>query len=145
MSLEPTEAETMTQSDATVAAFGAAESRGTPRTGFRVGWWVLVILTALLIVNHALGLLAFATSDDERALFLVFLAFGLLSLVVLTIPYRRRERWSWWATWIPVVANALPLVVFGLDEVSAFYAGIAVVTAAAQLAALGAFAPRASA
>ena len=111
----------------------------------RVGLWVLVVLTALLVANHALGLLTFATSDDERALFVIFLAFGMLSLVVLLIPYRRLERWSWWATWIPVVAIALPLLIFPFDVVVAFYAGVAAVMAAAQLMTLPAFGHRQSA
>ena len=108
----------------------------------RVGLWVLVGLTALLAANHALGLVTFATSDDERALFVVFLAFGVLSLVVLLIPYRRLERWSWWAMWIPVVAIALPLLIFPFDVVVAFYAGVAAVMAAAQLMTLRAFGHR---
>ena len=115
--------------------------KGPPKILARVGWWVLVVLTALLVANHTLGLLTFATSDDERALFAIFLAFGVLSLVVLLIPYRRQERWSWWATWIPVAANALPLVLFPFDEIVAFYAGIAVVMAVAQLMTLRTFGP----
>ena len=129
----------MTQSDPAVAAPGGEAARSTPRILFRVGWWVLVVLTALLVANHALGMLAYATSDDERALFLVFLAFGLLSLVVLLIPYRRLERWSWWAMWIPVAAIASPLALFPFDVVVAFYAGVAVVMAAAQFTTLRVF------
>ena len=135
----------MSKPDTTVAAAEAAQFRRTPDRFFRVGWWVLIVLTALLVANHALGLLTFATSDDERGLFLIFLAFGLLSLVVLAIPYRRREGWAWWATWIPIVANALPLVIFGFDVVGAFYGGIAVVMAAAQIATRQAFGRRSSA
>jgi hypothetical protein len=120
------------------AARQAACSAG-PGLPFRVGWWLLVVLTALLLANHAVGSLAFANSEDERALFLIFLALGVLSLVVLLIPYRRRERWSWWAIWIPVVANVLPLVVFGLGSVGGLYAGVAVAMAAGQLLTLRAF------
>ena len=132
----------MTQSDATTEARVARASRPAPRFLFRTGWWVLVVLTALLVANHAFGVLMYATSDDERALFVIFLAFNVLSLVVLLIPYRRRELWAWWATWIPVVTNALPLVLFSVDEVVVFYAGVAMVMAAAQLTTLRAFDPR---
>ncbi len=129
----------MNQSDTTQSAPYAEPSRRSPGILFRVGWWVLVVLTALLVANHALGLATFATSDDERALFLIFLAFGVLSLVVLLIPYRRLERWSWWATWIPVGASLSPFVIFPFDEVVAFYVGVAVVMVAAQLMTLRAF------
>ena len=33
------------------------------------------------------------------------LVFGLLFLVIVAIPFQRRTRWSWWACWIPMVAN----------------------------------------
>jgi hypothetical protein len=33
------------------------------------------------------------------------LVFGLLFLVILVIPFRRRARWSWWTCWIPMLAN----------------------------------------
>ena len=134
----------MNQSDRMQASPHAEASRRAPGVLFRVGWWVLVVLTALLVANHALGLAMFATSDDERALFLIFLAFGVLSLVVLLIPYRRLERWSWWATWIPVGATASPLVIFPFDEVVALYLGFAVVMAAAQFMTLRAFDSRQS-
>lgn len=33
------------------------------------------------------------------------LVFGVLFLLIVAIPFRRRARWSWWACWIPMVAN----------------------------------------
>ncbi|GCE09088.1 hypothetical protein [Dictyobacter aurantiacus] len=33
------------------------------------------------------------------------LVFGLLFLVIVSIPFRRRARWAWWACWIPMIAN----------------------------------------
>ena len=33
------------------------------------------------------------------------LVFGLLFLIILTIPFRRRARWAWWACWVPMLAN----------------------------------------
>jgi len=128
----------MTHFRSPVTAPEAGESRPPSRL-FRAGWWVLVVITALLALNHTLGTLTFATSDDERAMFMIFLALNLLSLVVLVIPYRRRERWSWGAMWIPVVTNAIPLLVFSFDEIAAFYASLAVLMAAGQLTTLREF------
>ncbi len=31
--------------------------------------------------------------------------FGLLFLIIVAIPFRRRARWAWWACWIPMLAN----------------------------------------
>ena len=33
------------------------------------------------------------------------LVFGLLFLIIVAIPFRRRARWAWWACWIPMLAN----------------------------------------
>ncbi len=33
------------------------------------------------------------------------LVFGLLFLIIVAIPFRRRALWAWWACWIPMLAN----------------------------------------
>lgn len=33
------------------------------------------------------------------------LVFGLLFLLIVALPFRRRARWAWWACWIPMLAN----------------------------------------
>ncbi len=33
------------------------------------------------------------------------LVFGLLFLIIVAIPFRRRARWAWWACWVPLLAN----------------------------------------
>ena len=33
------------------------------------------------------------------------LVFGLLFLVIVAIPFRRRARGAWWACWVPMLAN----------------------------------------
>lgn len=33
------------------------------------------------------------------------LVFGLLFLIIVAIPFRRRARWAWWACWVPMIAN----------------------------------------
>jgi len=33
------------------------------------------------------------------------LVFGLLFLIIVAIPFRRRIRWAWWACWVPMLAN----------------------------------------
>ena len=32
------------------------------------------------------------------------LVFGLLFLIIVAIPFRRRARWAWWACWVPMLA-----------------------------------------
>jgi hypothetical protein len=33
------------------------------------------------------------------------LVFGLLFLIIVAIPFRRRARWAWWACWVPMLAD----------------------------------------
>ncbi len=33
------------------------------------------------------------------------LVFGLLFLMIVAIPFRRRATWAWWACWVPMFAN----------------------------------------
>jgi len=116
-------------------------SRTGTRIAFRVGWWVLVVLTALFILNQVLGVAAFARSEDERMLFVAFAALEVVSLLILLFAYRAFEVWAWWASWVQIVAMALTSVVF-LDGIGALYLGVAVVMAAAQFATLPAMRAR---
>jgi len=100
---------------------------------FRIGWWVLVVSTGLFALNHLAGTAAFATSDDERMMFLVFAALQLLALIVLLVPYRARERWAWWAIWIPIAAMLVTPLVFGIDTIGLMYVISGVVMAVAHL------------
>jgi hypothetical protein len=103
---------------------GSSRIAGTSIT-FRVGWWVLLVLTALFIVNHLAGTVGFA-------------ALGIVSLSVLLIPYRARESWAWWVSWAQPLALAVPIVLFR-DGIGVFYLVVAVVMAVAQLATLSTF------
>jgi len=35
------------------------------------------------------------------------MVFGLLFLIIVIIPFRRRARWAWWACWVPMLANLI--------------------------------------
>lgn len=100
---------------------------------FRIGWWVLVVSTALFALNHIAGTAAFATSDDERMMFLVFAALQLLALIVLLLPYRARESWAWWAIWLPIAAMLVTPLVVGVDTIGLAYLASGVVMAMAHL------------
>lgn len=115
-----------------------SEATDTRGVLFWIGWWTLVALTALFTANHAVGVWAFSSSDDEQMMFVAFTALQALGLVVLLIPYRRVEWWAWWATWIIVVAVAATVVVFR-SPLGVVYLCVAVALALAQFAALPAF------
>lgn len=44
------------------------------------------------------------------------LVFGILFLVIVAIPFRRRARWAWWACWAPILANVVYTLTFGRHD-----------------------------
>jgi hypothetical protein len=52
----------------------------------------------------------------ERGYALHELTFALLFIVILIFPFRRRQRWAWWAAWLPVIANLGYTVTFGAHD-----------------------------
>jgi hypothetical protein len=105
---------------------------GTRSMGYRVGWWILVVLTGGSLVNHLLGPLSgFAEGNDELFVFLTLAALNVYTLAVLFTSYRRGERWAWWVTWAMIAVYAMtPLYA---SEAGRYYQGAAVVMAVAQL------------
>ena len=115
-----------------------AASAGSTRMLFRVGWWTLVVLFALVAVNHAAGTWFIASSTDEAQMFEHAAALNLFALVVLLIPYRRLEGWAWWAMWIAILPIGL-VIAFGTDAIGVTYLITAIVLALAQFATLPRF------
>ncbi len=109
------------------------------RVMFGIGWWVLVVLVALFAVNHILGIWLFASSPDEPQMFELFGALNLLSLAVLLVPYRRLERWAWWAMWIGIIPVGLVLAFGGPGLVGLIYIASFGVLTLAQIATLPRF------
>jgi hypothetical protein len=86
---------------------------------FKTGWIMLLVAAALMALNH-IGLI-FAL--DEPILFTGFAAFNLYALVVIAIPFRRHERWAWYATWILPIGLAAPA--FTDPNIALFYYAVA--------------------
>jgi hypothetical protein len=71
---------------------------------FKIGWIILLIAAGLMTLNHVV--LFFA--EDEPVLFAGFAAFTAYALVLIALPFRRRERWAWFATWTLPMGLATP-------------------------------------
>jgi hypothetical protein len=71
---------------------------------FRIGWIVLLIVAGLMALMHFASMFIIR---DEFTLFAGFAAFYLYAFVVVWIPFRRRERWAWFTSWILPIASAL--------------------------------------
>jgi hypothetical protein len=86
---------------------------------FKTGRIMLLVSAALMTLNHV-GLI-FAL--DEPVLFTGFAAFNLYALVIIAIPFRRHERWAWYATWILPIGLAAPA--FTDPNIALFYYAVA--------------------
>lgn len=75
----------------------------------------------------------------ERGYALHELTFGLLFLVIVVIPLRRRERWAWWASWLFMISAIGYIATFGVQDPAIFWRAVAVALVAPT--ALLAFAP----
>ena len=52
----------------------------------------------------------------ERGYALHELTFALLFIALIAIPFRRRQRWAWWAAWLPMIANLGYTLTFGVHD-----------------------------
>jgi hypothetical protein len=57
----------------------------------------------------------------ERGYALHELVFAILFLTVLAIPFRRGQRWAWFACWTPVIANLGYALTFGAHDAAIGY------------------------
>lgn len=103
-------------------------------TTFRIGWGLLLFVAASNVLGH-IGLAIFESGPDT--VFVAWATFNLLALVILTIPYRRGERWAWYA--ISVTAVPFALVIFSNREIGPIYLVEAAIIIVGQLLTYGAF------
>ncbi len=52
----------------------------------------------------------------ERGYALHELTFAVLFLVIVVIPFRRRQRWAWWTCWLLMIANLGYTLTFGVHD-----------------------------
>jgi len=90
---------------------------------FRFGWIVLLISAALMTLMH-ISLIFFL---DNPTLFTGFAVFNLYAFIVILIPFRRGEKWAWYATWLLPIGLALPA--FNDPSIAVYYFAVAAVCA----------------
>jgi len=71
---------------------------------FHIGRIILLVAAALMTLNHTVLLFAL----NKPVLFMGYAAFNMYALIVIAIPFRRHEKWAWYATWILPIGLALP-------------------------------------
>lgn len=108
----------------------SAQTVATPRnTTFKIGWIVLLILSALAAFWHTAAVFIMM---DEATLFLGWAAFNLYSTIVLYLPFRRGAKWAWYTSWLLVIGFAAPILI-SQESFTVYYLGAAVIMAVSLL------------
>lgn len=116
-----------------------ASQTAAPRsTTFTLGWIALLVISTLATLNHLLLILF----QPERLLFLGWAAFNVYSTLVLALPFRRREPWAWYTSWVLVIGFAVPLLLDPAGGIAVGYAIVAGVIAVGLLLTRAAFFPK---
>jgi hypothetical protein len=102
----------------------------TRSTGYKIGWWVLVVIAGLSIVGY-LAFVGTAATDMEVAAFFALAGINIYALSVLLTAYRRGEPWAWWVTWVMVAVYGMTILY--APDLGPYYLGPAIVMAIAQL------------
>ena len=110
----------------------------TRSTAFRAGWIALLSISALATIAYGISIFVVR---EEATIVLGWGAYTLYAFVVLYGPFRRGERWAWYATWILVVGFAAPIFLT-TESYAVWDLGAAVVMALAMLLTRPVFFPR---
>ena len=94
---------------------------------FKIGYWMLLLLAVATTVNSFVRMFL----EPFPEFVIGWIAAGLFSTVIILIPFRKGERWAWYATWI-FVALLAGVFILGA-EVGVFYLAAAVMVASGLL------------
>ena len=116
----------------------ASQTIATRSTTFTLGWIALLVISTLATLNHLFLMIFF----QEDRLFLGWAAFNVYSTLVLALPFRRREPWAWYTSWVLVIGFAVPLLLDPTKGFAVAYAIAAGVIAVGLLLTRAAFFPK---
>ena len=88
---------------------------------FHIGRIILLVAAGLMTLNH----LSLMFIIGDPVLFMGYAIFNLYALVVIAIPFRRCEKWAWYATWILPVGLAASAALAGDPNIAPIYYGVA--------------------
>ena len=88
---------------------------------FKAGRIILLVAAALMTLNHV----ALMFILDNPLLFMGYAAFNLYALLVIAIPFRRCEKWAWYATWIFPIGLVVSAALAGDPNITPFYYAVA--------------------
>ena len=84
----------------------STQTKVTNSATFNIGWITLLIISVLATLNHIM----LPVYGDTIEFAIGWTGYSLYAMVVLAIPFRRGERWAWYASWILVIGFAIPIL-----------------------------------
>jgi hypothetical protein len=93
----------------------------------KIGWGILLFVTISNVVGH-IGLLLF---DNLDTIFVAWATMNVLAAMILFTPYRRGERWAWYAIWVLIIPFAT--IIFFNAQIGPIYLGEAALLVVGQL------------
>ena len=91
------------------------------QTRFKVGWIILLIVSAICSLGHFVSIFFLG----ESTTFTFMTASNLYAFLILLIPFRRGEKWAWWATWMLPIVLGVPAVL--VPSITVYYLPIVAV------------------
>jgi hypothetical protein len=88
---------------------------------FKTGRIILLVAAALMTLNHVVLMFVL----DNPVLFMGYAAFNLYAFLVVAIPFRRCEKWAWYAIWILPIGLAGSVVLAADPNITPFYVAVA--------------------
>ena len=85
----------------------STQTKVTHSDTFTIGWIVMLIISILATLNHIM----LPVYGDPVTFAIGWTGYSLYGIVILAIPFRRGERWAWYATWILVTRFAIPILI----------------------------------
>lgn len=109
-------------------------TRSNQSTTSKIGWILLLFVAISNVLGH-IGLAIFESGPDT--VFIAWASFNFLAAIILAIPYRRGEKWAWYAISLTVIPFAL--IIFSNQEVGPIYLGEATLIVIGQVLTYNAF------
>jgi hypothetical protein len=91
------------------------------QTRFKVGWIILLLVAAICSLGHFVSIFFLG----EPTTFTFMTVSNLYAFLILLIPFRRGEKWAWWATWMLPIVLMVPAVL--VPSITVYYLPIVAV------------------
>jgi len=95
----------------------STQSKDVYSDTFTIGWSILMFISALTTLWLIILML---TIVEDAPVLMSWAALSLYATIILSIPFRRGEKWAWFSIWIQVILLG-STIFFSLPEIAMKY------------------------